>query len=534
MSGRNTRKIYLGIQWDAVSWDDVPLWCDFLFERLGKAPVCWNIPALPQDGRARGRAAFVRALLHRIEDAGDAVALMGFAGACHPLLSIDELEKELSWGLKNPWAAGLTDVFGVRPSILAPRMPDFQRPKAVAAYRRHGFQRIGIASDEAFHLRRHPSGVEVFPFFRVPAAAQRASRRSLPPRGDLFLMLDLTGLSSQGPLEALFPEMIDPLLPFATVAFPGPAEASVGRAPLPMAGPRFDCAMFPPTLMRDRLEAIAPLSRKRRKKAEEYQKALSALSPVFQLNREPAGASAETMQARFPVAHMLGEVTLAGSDFDVKLSGGRFCGIMQRGEPLLPPRPALSFLRVAGRTHSFRTKSSFSFESDGGTGLREELAMDGAVGQGATLDIEYTFRDDSPLLTIAADILYPPLAEDAILEECVPFSIALAELRAGTAAIEASAPDGSLAAHTLSDRDGWTAVPGASHAVALRGGSRLVLRAAPEEARRWWLPFFRVSRAFGRRPILEVNPFGSSAPVPGRWVSGRRQSFALLLGIEGP
>jgi hypothetical protein len=61
-----------------------------------------------------------------------------------------------------------------------------------------------------------------------------------------------------------------------------------------------------------------------------------------------------------------------------------------------------------------------------------------------------------------------------------------------------------------------------------------VLRAAPEEARRWWLPFFRVSRAFGRRPILEVNPFGSSAPVPGRWVSGRRQSFALLLGIEGP
>jgi hypothetical protein len=479
------------------------------------------------------RAAFVRALSRRMEDAGDAVAPMGFTGACHPLLSIDELEKELSWGLKNPWAAGLTDTFGVRPSILAPRMPDFQRAQAVGAYRRHGFQQIGIAVDEAFRLRRHPSGVEIFPFLRVPAAEQRASRRSLPARGDLFLMLDLTGLSSQGPLEALFPEMIDPLLPFATVAFPNPAEAAPGRSPLPMAGPRFDCAMFPPTVMRDRLEAIAPLSRKRRKKAEEYQEVLSALSPALPLNREPASANAETMQARLPVAHMLGEVTLAGSAFDVKLSGGRFCGIMRRGESLLPARPALSFLRVAGRTHSFRTKSSFSFESDGGTGLREELAMDGAMGQGATLDIEYTFRDDSPLLTIAADILYPPLADDAVMEECVPFSIALAELGAGAAAIEASAPDGSVAAYSVGVGDGWTAVPGASHAVALRGGGRLVLRSAPEEARRWWLPFFRVSRAFGRRPVLDVNPFGCSAPVPGRWVSGRRESFALLLGIEG-
>ena len=538
MSGKRARKIFLGIQWDAASWDDIPLWCDFLFGRLGKAPVCWNLPALPPDGRARGRAraAFVKALAHRMGDAGDAVLPMGFAGACHPLLSLDELEKELNWGMKNPWATGVTDAFGVRPSILVPRMPDLRRPQAIEAYRRHGFTRIGIAGGGAFRLFRHPAGVEVFPFIRIPVAEAKPSRRPLPPRGDLFLMLDLTGLSSLRPLEALFAQTIDPLLPVASATFPVSAEAAE-EPPARLSRPRFDCEFFPPPLVRDALEAVAPLTRKRRKKAEEYREVLSTLS--LGTPRDPGsegGSESEdgaAMEARLPVAHMLGEVTLAGSDFDVKLSGGRFCGIARRGEALLPERPARSYIRVAGRTLSFRTKSSFSFESDGGTGLREELVLDGPAGQGTLLDIEYTFRDDSPLLTILADIRYPQLGGDGVVEEFTPFSIALAESRAASASVEASAPDGSTAVYTVSDRDGWVAVPGAAHSVALRGGGRLVLRFAREEARQWGLPFFRVARSFGRKAVLEVNPFGCPAPLPSLWVSGRRQSFALLLGIEG-
>ena len=539
MSGRSARKIFLGIQWDASSWDDVPLWCDFLFGRLGKAPVCWNFPALPQDGRAggRARAAFVKTLARRMGDAGDAVLPMGFAGACHPLLSLDELEKELNWGMKNPWGTGVTDAFGVRPSILVPRMPDFRRPQAIEAYRRHGFPRIGIAGGGAFRLFRHPAGVEVFPFVRIPVADAKPSRRPIPPRGDLFLMLDLTGLSSLRPLEALFAQAIDPLLPVASASFP--VASATAEAPARLYGPRFDCRLFPPPRVRDALEAVVPLARKRRKKVEEYREVLSTLSPGAPRDqereggRESAGGGGTAMEARLPVAHMLGEVTLAGSDFDVKLSGGRFCGIVRRGEALLPARPVRSYIRVGGRTQSFRTKSSFSFESDRGTGLREELVLDGPAGLGGSLDIEYTFRDDSPLLTILADIRYPRLGADDVVEELTPFSIALTECRAASASVEASAPDGSTAVYTVSDRDGWVAVPGAAHAIALRGGDRLVLRFAREEARCWGLPFFRVARSFGRKAILEVNPFGCPAPLPVRWVSGRRRTFALLLGIEG-
>jgi hypothetical protein len=87
--------------------------------------------------------------------------------------------------------------------------------------------------------------------------------------------------------------------------------------------------------------------------------------------------------------------------------------------------------------------------------------------------------------------------------------------------------------YTVSGRDGWVAVPGAAHAIVLRGGGRLVLRFAREEARRWGLPFFRVARSFGRKAILEVNPFGCPAPLPVRLVSDSRRTFALLLGIEG-
>jgi hypothetical protein len=536
MSGRNARKIFLGIQWDAASWDDVPLWCDFLFGRLGTAPVCWNFPALPQDGRSRTRAAFLKALTRRIGDAGDVVLPMGFAGACHPLLSLDELEKELAWGVKNPWSTGVTDAFGVQPTILVPRMPDLGRPKAVEAYRRHGFAKIGFASDESLRFSRHPAGVDLFPFIRVPVAEVKPSRRLFPPKGDLFVMLDLTGLSSPRQLEALFGQAIDPLLPVASAALlasAGPAKPAPARD----GGTRFDCGLFPPAQVRDALEAVAPLARKRRKRAEEYQEILSTLSPgALRDHGGESGSGGEARgprEARLPVAHMLGEVTLAGSDFDVKLAGGRFCGIVRRGEALLPARPARSYIRVAGRTLSFRTKSSFSFESDAGTGLREELVLDSPAAKGASLDIEYTFRDDSPLLTILADVRYPRPEADGMIEEFTPFSIALTESRTGCARVEASAPDGSSASYSIRDRDGWVAVPGAAHAVALRGGGRLVLRFAREEARQWGLPFFRVARSFGTRAVLEVNPFGCPGPIPARRLGDGSRSFTFLLGIEG-
>src|SRR5208283_2393162 len=117
----NGGRICLGFQWDAASWDTVPSLWDSLFAWLDERNVHWNLPALPADRPARKRNAALKPLRSRIELRGDAVAAMGYSGASHPLLNIDELEREVSWGLRNPWATGITDVLGIRPRTMVPR-----------------------------------------------------------------------------------------------------------------------------------------------------------------------------------------------------------------------------------------------------------------------------------------------------------------------------------------------------------------------------------------------------------------------------
>ena len=467
---------------------------------------------------------------------------MGYAGASHPFLSIDELDREISWSIRNPWRTGLAEVLGTVPSILMPRLPDLRRPAALEACRRHGFLRIGVAVDGAFRTWTAAGGLEVFSFFRVAAAEPLAGRRTAPPRGDLFLVLDLGGLSTPQALKSVLDTVVVPLLPLVSrfsPAIPG-GEGTALTEPVPGLPPGFDPGrdIFPAPLARDRLSRAAPLSRKRRKKAEEYQRLLALLSPP-PLRGEPIEESGpkkparEELQARLPVAHMLGEVTLAGNDFDVRLAGGRFLGITRGNLPLLPLRKAASYLRTGGRTHVFRTRGSFSFETASGTGLREELMLEGPGDRGGSLAVEYSFRDDSPLLSIRAEMTWPRMEGSAPLEECVPFAIVLREVAGPVASVESTAPDGSTARFIVRERDGWMAVPGARQEVALEGGARVVLCWEEEQARRWGLPFFRVGRCLGRKRGLEVSPFGCGPGTPARWLSGRTESFLLLLGVSG-
>jgi hypothetical protein len=227
---------------------------------------------------------------------------------------------------------------------------------------------------------------------------------------------------------------------------------------------------------------------------------------------------------------MLGEVALAGTAFDVRLNGGRFYGLTRRGVDLLPAMPARSYVRIDRTITHFKTRSSFSFEGEDGTGLREELGFGGQ--DSASLNVEYSFRDDSPLLTIDVDVCFPLLADGAVVDEYAPFGLVLRELAKGeTATVEARAPDESTSSVTLSGSDGWVALPGAEHTVKLAAGGSAVLRYAPRDARRWGIPFFRIVRVRGKR-FLEVNPFGSYAPTAGAALSRRREKFSLLLGVE--
>jgi hypothetical protein len=187
-------------------------------------------------------------------------------------------------------------------------------------------------------------------------------------------------------------------------------------------------------------------------------------------------------------------------------------------------------MRIAGRTLAFRTASSFSFEGEHGTGLREELGLDGR--QDAGISIEYSFRNDSAQLSISGEIRCPQITGSPCVEEYAPLEIALRLVAPGqTAEVTATAPDGS--AFTVGvPRDGTPMIlPGAVHRVPRPDGGWVELCYSCPGHGLWGIPSFRIVRRRGKS-MLTVNPFGSYAPLPASVLSGRRETFSVLLGVE--
>ena len=497
--------------------------------------VLWNIPAIPSDIAVRKKAAILKPIRSRIEASGDAVTAMGFSGASHPLLNIDELEREVSWGLRNPWATGVTDVLGIRPRTMVPRVADVLRPAAWKLYADHGFGLIGISPDPVARRPEAAAGCRLFTCIAVSSwtpgstAAQRL-RRQLSSSPEVFLLLDLSGVKD--------PEAVRLVLAAPAGVFGGrqpefspfdePTEALPSGPPARCA--RLDWSPLSPAGLRAALAGTAGVSRKKRKKNEEYDSLLGRMGSVGDGAAPGAARPHDPRRQLRLVAHMLGDVSLAGSGFDVRLQGGRFSGIMRQGRELMPVRPARSFVRARGSLWQYRTVSSFSFESDHGTGLREELRIDGR--EDSVVSIEYSFRDDSPLLSIALEIQFPELPLGAAVDEYAPLALPLRLLKRGeSATIEIAAPDGSTSSVEVSEETGSLFAPGAQHRIRRGDGGWIVLHFSTPGGSAWGLPSFSVTRNRGTR-VLEANPFGSFTPQPGRTVSGRHECFSLRLGLE--
>ncbi|HVO37602.1 MAG TPA: hypothetical protein VMV03_01110 [Spirochaetia bacterium] len=531
MIKRGARRVFLGVQWDTDSWDNLSSLCAVLLERVGPLPLHWNFPALPPDSMKKTRPWLEKAVGARVESGADAALPMGFAGACHPFLNLDELDRELTWAVKNPWGTGIADVLGKRPSVLVPRLPDAFRPAAVKLYADHGFTTLGVCRSGP-HSWFGLDGLACFTYSRLPVhdtpAGQAARIRELAGRrGDLFLMLDVTAASAEelrAALDAVSTQLTSSGRGDVALLGAPPADLPSER---PSAG-LVDWSAFPDPILRKKLGAVAGLSRRKRKRNDDYRELLSTLSPVRGVEERETPPIPSHVGTRL-VAQMLGEVVLAGNVFDVKLDGGRFHGIVRAGRDLLPPRAALSYLRVQGKTWHFQTRNSFSFEGDGGTGLREELAIDSR--DGSSLAIEYSFRDDCPLLEIRAEVRWPVIEGGVTVDEHAPFVMSLLDLgRAEDPVIETSAPNEAVSTTRIGDA-AWRVVPGAEHRVSLRGGGAIILRSVAESGRAWNAPSFRIAGE-GRRRTLLVNPFGGWAAVPSAALSGKSETFALLVGLD--
>jgi hypothetical protein len=534
MKRRNGRRLFLGFQWNSGSWDHAPVWLDPLIKRLDGFSVHWNLPAFPPDLPARRRSTIVKNFQSRLETGGDIVTSLGFAGAAHPLLALDELEREIAWGVKNPWGTGIFDVFNLRPAIAIPHVADLCRPAAWEKYVNSGFEHLGICAHPMPAQGLAPPGSFFCTRIALPGegpflAIARQVRHLIASSDSLFLLFDLSALADPECARQVLEGVIGPLLSadYGLSHFQPPESRFSPHSP-PAPGVVADWRPCTPLLARAKLTATAGIAKKKRKKNEEYQELLSQLSATA-MPDAPERVHGASQQLRL-VAHMLGEVALSGSDFDVRISGGRFCGATQRGRDLLPRQPALSYIRAGGKTSYYRTMSSFSFEDESGTGLREELRIDGQDQKG--MSIEYSFCTDSPLLSVEAEINYPTLIAGAEVTDYAPLAFALRLLARGESAlIEVTAPDESAAMLTLSEESGPVGIPGAVYRIKRADGGWAVLRFGTVDTRRWGFACFRVRKTRAGR-ILEANPFGSYTPAPGATLSARHESFSLLLGLD--
>ena len=409
-------------------------------------------PRLPR-GPTTGASGLAPVLRERLASAGDSLIAMGCTGACQPVLGLEELDREIAWGLRNPWSTGLADVLGRRPAAVAPRLADLDRPGAAALFLRHGLALVGTAAaDRPLSFSGH-YGLRVFPYARVPlggAAARSLDadlRRLMALSGDVFLMIDLAALppapAAAAPLIETFAERVlgsgRAVVPLADAALDGETrQPADGRA----IGREHGVAPVPRRALRRRLEA-AEGPRRGAAGAATRRATCSPCSP----RRPRASAAAPGAPRRYTdrglIAHMQGEATLSGDVFDVRLAGGRFCGLARGpGSPDAPAPGRSPGCGSNGRTLAARGRSAFSFEGDDGTGLREDLVLE----PGGSLVVDYTFRGDHPSLAVEASYTFPALTPGAVVEEWAPLALALAEVPRGREIpVAFEAPDGSTA-----------------------------------------------------------------------------------------
>jgi hypothetical protein len=129
---------------------------------------------------------------------------------------------------------------------------------------------------------------------------------------------------------------------------------------------------------------------------------------------------------------MPGSVNLYGKDFDANFLEGRLIGISAADKQILTGSKIKSFLRIEDKQYNFKTTSSFSFEEKNIRGLRETLILEKDIThkanlkanlESSSLDLDYFFSIDFPLLFVTAKIKYPKINKSIILKQIIPIEL---------------------------------------------------------------------------------------------------------------
>lgn len=537
-----------------------------------RLPLAWNLPLAPFG--SEGRTELAVEIKTRVRSRSDSVLLMGFAGAPHPLLAAEELDKELAWCRRNPWGIAAKSLLGQEPRHLLPLVADLTRETLDGVYGRHGFESVGLAeplerASARFAGRGRAGRAASRPAraaYRFPAE-HRAGRAVLYPawivspegaawpagRPEAPALLAAAGLTGRQPLFLLLepdggadadpsaPRLL--LLPLLRalegrfqLEFPTLEEALAAEPPAPgEASARPPAADPLPLLCPSVLEAAARAealrARARRRTDADLRGVLEALGSA----PARARAAARPREARRPaepvlIAAMSGLVSLQGEGLSATFADGRLSGLQRAQAWTLGAGPADSYLIAGGRFLPLESESAFSFEQGQDSGLRSVLKA-GLDGGQVELVIQACFREGREDLELDFRLRFPELSPELGLQAVVPLELPVFALAGREqATVSAELLGGGSHTAVLEAEEGETLFTGSRLSLRKsRGGPALVLTSgAPSGVLVLGVRVIRLRRGLH----LLASPFGARFAAPARLYSGRTLGFSLRLGLE--
>jgi hypothetical protein len=535
---------------------------------LPRLPVAWNLPLAHLEA-GKGRADLAVEIKTRVRGRSDSVLLMGYSGAPHPLLSADELEKELAWCRRSPWGTGARALLGQEPRHLLPLAADLTRETLDGVYGRHGFASVGLAEplEQAlarfsgpgraayrFPARRTPGRVTLHPAWvwsagTEPSALQAAA--GIAGRQPLFLLLEPETEPGSQP-KPLLADLLQALGARYQPQFLSLEEALAGegqedRKPArPASGAQAPAGTAPDSrslAVPDPLPLLCPsvmeaASRAEALRAKPRRRTDADLRAVLETWASPpphargATRAHETRRAPEPslVAAMSGLVALQGDGLTATFADGRLSGLQRARGWALGAGPADSYLIAEGRFLPLESESAFSFEQGQDTGLRSVLKAPLGGGE-AELIIQACFREGQEELELGFRLRFPELSPKLDLQGVVPLELPVFALASGErAAVSGELLGGGSFTRSLEPEEGESLFTGARLRLNKAGGGPALVFSpvAPSGVVVLGVRVIRLRRGLH----VLASPFGARFAAPARLYSGRTLSFSLRLGLE--
>jgi hypothetical protein len=449
MSGRKELTLFMGIRWQKALSEEIAENSEALLERLTqlnlerKIPLHWNFPNIPYlEKKSPAMDLIITEIKTRIASCKDVVIPMGFSGAPHPLLGLPELENELEFSLSNSGKNGIVQQFKENTGIIIPFIPDIMRKEALKLYGKKGFRLLGLPFQTTIGdfyrfgpcLLKKP--VHLF-FYQQITALKRERKNLLPWKlatgvSHLFLLLDFS--NSQAPI--FIEDLIRDLEKKYHLECGSLKEEYITAQKVD-----FDLGSYiPPLLCNPRARVYykgASLLAVKNPKSETQKFNILKLISCNNLDLDRkkmrllnSSPQKPFLSSKAISAHMPGEVTLPGADFDVKFSGGKLHSLLKGGKNYFTGRLPRSALKAGKKIYDYTAVSIFSFEDEKSRGLQEKLLLSvPGLTQESTIIREYYYVEEFPFLIVTMETTYPDLSTIPQLTQITPFEFPLLKFK---------------------------------------------------------------------------------------------------------